>query len=765
MKKIILMLCSFILSIMSVYAQAPANFPTGAVTVVPNSTANPTAMTITWPTYVQGTTPALNFVLERSPNIIPASFRLVTTITNLTTVSYVDNVTPDTYCYRLRAVSAIVLPATVATFSAYTTPVCFTLPQPVTPTTLTASTLTPSAPTSIDLTWLHANTDATTTRFLIERSTTSATTGFSFLATVTVNNPSPVPPATLIYTDGSLTPSNYYYRVRAANAFLFSAYSNVASVIIPPLAAPTTLAVVPNGTISTSNALTWGATPNATAYDVQVSTSLTGTYVSLATVTTTDYTHLTTGGNYCYRVRATVGSAVSPFSNVVCTPIIPCASAFLLQPTSIAAVTNVQVTNISVTWDDNAAGETGYKIFRSNIQYFSLTLDANTAAAYATVATQNLTGYADNAVAANTAYYYVVAPYCGTTVGQISDEVELILGLATATEFTANARANEFAISLEWLSNVSNVNREASYEVERSLDTPTPNWRLLKTVIIPADTVANTSAGAVRRRYRTFDDGTVVGLPLLPSTKYCYRVRSTKIIGGIDVFSEYSTVACATTPIIEPPTDLLAIAEIIEDGDYIAPTGTDPGTTPKIIISWRDNSIFETKYIIERKRDIVTTPPQLFAKIDSVETKLGEKISVRYVDIYSELVPRKKGLVPSAKYCYRVRAKLVGGSVSNYSNEACAVAFDVSTSVDVKLSNQVKLYPNPASKNFMISFEGVNICANKAEIINVVGQKVAEQNLSSTTTEMSLQNLKAGLYYVRIQSDKGTIVKKLVIEN
>ncbi len=759
MKKIILTLFGFILSVMSVYAQVA---PLAGLTVVPNNTANPTIMTLTWTAYVQGTTPATGFVIERSPNNTAANFVVITTVTNLTSTTYTDAVTPDNYCYRVKAVNS----ATPVVSSAYfptTGGICVNLATPATPATLTVSNVLPTAtaPTSITLNWTHAGTDATTTRFLIERSTISATTGFSLIATVTVAVPSV--PANFTYTD-AVTPSNYYYRIRAANAFLFSPYSAVASVIIPALATPGTLTVTPNAAISTSNALSWGATPNATAYDVEVSSTLTGTYVLLASVPApaVTYAHNMTGGNYCYRIRATVGSAVSSYNTAVCTPVIPCASAILNQPTSMAAITNVQVTTVSVTWDDNASGETGYKIYRSNTQGFVPVLSSP----YATVAVQNATGYADNAVTANTTYYYIAVPYCGTTNGTLSDEVEIILGLATATEFTAITRPGEFVIDLQWMSNVSNTNREASYEVERTIDSPTPNWQLFKVVTIPADTnVTPGSAGAVRQRYRTSDNGSVVGLPFLPNTKYCYRVRSKKAIAGVDIFSEYSASACAITPAIDPPTELTAIAEVIEDDEYVIPTATDLGSTPKISLAWKDNSIFETKYIIERKRDIVTTPPQVFKVIDSVKTDLGKRERVVYTDKFLESTPKPKGLVPGAKYCYRVRAKITGGSLSNYSNESCATAYDVSTSVDVKLSNAVKLYPNPASKNFMISFEGINIRANKAEIINVMGQKVAEQNISSTTTEMSLQNLQSGLYYVRIQSDKGTIVKKLIVEN
>ncbi len=755
MKKIILTLFGFILSVMSVYAQVA---PVAGLTVVPNNAANPTIISLSWAVYVQGTTPATDFVVERSPNTTTANFVVIATIQAIGT-TYIDNVTPDNYCYRVKAINN----ATPVAASAYSPIICISLPTPVAPI-VTAMPNIPTAPTSIDLSWTQAGTATTTTRFLIERSSTSATTGFSLIGTILV--PFIGIPSTFTYTDTPLTPSNYYYRVRAANAFLFSPYSAVASVIIPALATPGTLTVTPNAAISTSNALSWGATPNATAYDVEVSSTLTGTYVLLASVPApaVTYAHNMTGGNYCYRIRATVGSAVSSYNTAVCTTPIPCASAILDQATNLTASINVQVTSASLTWDDNASGETGYKIYRSTTMNFS---SSPLPAVPFAVAIQNATGYADNTIVANITYYYVVVPYCGTTNGlTLSDELEVVLGLASATEFTAITRPNEFVIDLQWMSNVSSTARENGYDVERSIESPAPNWQFLKFVPIPPDTSVRpptTGAGLVRKRYITKDNGDVIGMPLLPNTRYCYRVRS-KINTPL-ALSEFSISACASTQIIEAPTNLTAIAEVIEDGDYVTPTNNDPttGTTPKILLTWKDNSILETKYIIERKRDNVT-PAQTFKVIGTVTTLLGQKVSVSFKDSLSVTLPRPLGLVPGAKYCYRVRAEITGGSLSNYSNETCATAYDVATSVDVKLSNAVKLYPNPASKNFMISFEGVNIRANKAEIINIVGQKVTEQDLT-VTSEISLQNIKAGLYYIRIQSDKGTILKKLVVEN
>src|SRR5207249_8116865 len=93
----------------------------------------------------------------------------------------------------------------------------------------------------------------------------------------------------------------------------------------------------------------------------QRKTGVTGTYADIRTTgaSVTSYTDsgLTDGTLYYYRVCATNATGDSAFSNEASgtTP--------LAKPTS-ATATAVSSTQINLTWVDNSASETGYKIER-----------------------------------------------------------------------------------------------------------------------------------------------------------------------------------------------------------------------------------------------------------------------------------------------------------------------------------------------------------------------------------------------------------------
>ena len=52
----------------------------------------------------------------------------------------------------------------------------------------------------------------------------------------------------------------------------------------------------------------------------------------------------------------------------------------------------------------------------------------------------------------------------------------------------------------------------------------------------------------------------------------------------------------------------------------------------------------------------------------------------------------------------------------------------------------------------------------EVEIWNQLGQKVYNQVVKNKTVDISTMDFRSGVYYVRIKSDDGTTVKKLVID-
>ncbi|MBP0903330.1 endonuclease [Mariniflexile gromovii] len=72
------------------------------------------------------------------------------------------------------------------------------------------------------------------------------------------------------------------------------------------------------------------------------------------------------------------------------------------------------------------------------------------------------------------------------------------------------------------------------------------------------------------------------------------------------------------------------------------------------------------------------------------------------------------------------------------------------------------IYPNPTKENvFKITLSNHTTNLN-LEIFNVLGKSVLKQKLSNNTSEINIGTLKKGIYLVRLNSDKGSITKKLI---
>jgi len=71
----------------------------------------------------------------------------------------------------------------------------------------------------------------------------------------------------------------------------------------------------------------------------------------------------------------------------------------------------------------------------------------------------------------------------------------------------------------------------------------------------------------------------------------------------------------------------------------------------------------------------------------------------------------------------------------------------------------ISVYPNPSNGNFNIEIDE-NLIDAKATIYNLLGQKVKDFDLNSTTTN---QNLNKGVYLIEIEKDGHKTTKKLII--
>ena len=81
---------------------------------------------------------------------------------------------------------------------------------------------------------------------------------------------------------------------------------------------------------------------------------------------------------------------------------------------------------------------------------------------------------------------------------------------------------------------------------------------------------------------------------------------------------------------------------------------------------------------------------------------------------------------------------------------------------------QLQVYPNPNKGSFMVQLQNMREQNVRAELRNVLGQTVWQQNLvaenGNVQQQIKTSNLSKGIYYLQVNTGKGTAVQKVVIE-
>ena len=82
--------------------------------------------------------------------------------------------------------------------------------------------------------------------------------------------------------------------------------------------------------------------------------------------------------------------------------------------------------------------------------------------------------------------------------------------------------------------------------------------------------------------------------------------------------------------------------------------------------------------------------------------------------------------------------------------------------------NNLDIYPNPSRDVFNISFNSETIQDLSIRILNVVGAQVyietKEQFIGEYTKQISLDDYGKGIYFLEIETSKGIINKKLILQ-
>lgn len=181
----------------------------------------------------------------------------------------------------------------------------------------------------------------------------------------------------------------------------------------------------------------------------------------------------------------------------------------------------------------------------------------------------------------------------------------------------------------------------------------------------------------------------------------------------------------------------------------------------KVPYSLINRDIFErrqfTRVIFDEPQNV---PAQFFISVEL------ESESLNTFSIFTEKKQEGKGWEKKANGDW---VSYLANRGQNYSNAISLILSpDGVLGVDDEdnLNDLVNLYPNPNQGSF--SLETQNLRVESIEIYNSIGQIIYQKNISNaflSNFDIQLNRPSNGIYLVRIQTQKGIITQKLVIQN
>lgn len=563
-----------------------------------------------------------------------------------------------------------------------------TLPNPpAAPASLAGTAISSS---QIDLTWQDNATNET--GFRLERSKANKQ-NFSQVATIAKN--------TTTYQDQNLeAATTYYYRIRAVNTGGNSTYSNelpTQTQVPPPPAPPANPSA--QALSPTQVRVTWqDHATTETGFVVERSAGNTNNFQQVATLAAniTTYTdeNLTEISRYFYRVRAINAGGGSAYTTAVSAKTL---LGVPLAPSGLTAAA-ISQTQVRLSWQDNSATETGYKLERKKSGEADFT-EINTSIV------ANTTSFSDaSGLEALTTYVYRIRAFNATGNSVYSKETTVTTWINVPQPpigFTATP-ISQSSIRLNWQ---DQAKTETGYVLEVSVGNA-------NNYVILANLAPNTT--------------TYIDTKRTADIVYYYRLTA-KNNGGSSTPGNLQ----ATIPALPAAPDSLYL---------------EPVNTTTIRLHWKDVSVNETEFIIERGG----------IGIDFVEVGRVGGNRQTFEDT---------SLTPLTLYDYRVKAIHSAGE-SSYSNIARIDLAVGLTEAGQKLDKQSRLYPNPGEGQVNVQLENAYHGTISIRVSNSNGVVLHQQKLNKRQTkwqaELKLAFLPPGLYLIEIGTKTTRIAKRWV---
>lgn len=109
-------------------------------------------------------------------------------------------------------------------------------------------------------------------------------------------------------------------------------------------------------------------------------------------------------------------------------------------------------------------------------------------------------------------------------------------------------------------------------------------------------------------------------------------------------------------------------------------------------------------------------------------------------------------------YVYEITKATIGSTMY------FAVARDSANSINELDENKFSIYPNPANDRLTVQLNSENSLIQNLKIINLLGETIDEyKELNKNSTRINTNRLKAGIYFLIIESNKDVLKQKFII--
>jgi len=112
---------------------------------------------------------------------------------------------------------------------------------------------------------------------------------------------------------------------------------------------------------------------------------------------------------------------------------------------------------------------------------------------------------------------------------------------------------------------------------------------------------------------------------------------------------------------------------------------------------------------------------------------------------------------------YKVCLDITNGS--GCTDKYCSLVDFRSTNTDDPLpSSRVLIYPNPAQDRVWVQLEEAGAALRRVLLLDVLGKTLLDFNPNGNAFDMELSGLTGGLYLIRLETERGWVTEKLIVE-